>query len=380
MERPSRETAEAAVALASLPAMGPGRLTALVRAFGFARAWDAVCRGQRSDEPDVVRALGPKATEIQGEWTRASRTLDPPALLDQHHRAGIEVTTVGDDRYPSVLADDLEPPMVLFSIGDLEAISGPRVAIVGTRRCTRGGRLTAREMGRQLAEAGVAVVSGLALGIDGAAHEGTLEAGDGAAAIGVVGTGLDTVYPRRHQRLWDAVSARGVLVSEVPMGGGALPWRFPARNRIIAALSEVVVVVESHATGGALHTVDEALRRDRPVLVVPGSVRSPASAGTNALLHDGLGPARDATDVLIALGFSGVVTGDAADPDPVSGRADLDPVDADLLDLVGDTPVSVDQLAARSGLALGDLAVRLMHLEHQGCLVRSGGWVERVRA
>ncbi|MDZ7678143.1 MAG: DNA-processing protein DprA [Acidimicrobiales bacterium] len=379
MRASSREPEEAAVALASLPAMGPGRLTALVRTFGFARAWDAVCRGRPSDEPDVARALGAKAREIQDEWARASRTLDPSALFDQHHRAGIEVTTIGADRFPSVLAADLEPPMVLFSVGDLEAISGRRVAIVGTRRCTRSGRLTAREMGRQLAEAGVAVVSGLALGIDGAAHEGTLEASDGAAPIGVVGTGLDTVYPRRHQRLWDAVSARGVLVSEVPMGAGALPWRFPARNRIIAALSEVVVVVESHATGGALHTVDEALRRDRQALVVPGSVRSPASAGTNALLHEGLGPARDVTDVLIALGFSAVTANDAAGHDSAPRRSDLGRADADLLDLVGDTPVSVDQLAARSGLALGDLAVRLMNLEHRGWLVRSGGWVERVR-
>lgn len=163
------------------------------------------------------------------------------------------------------------------------------------------------------------------------------------------------------------------------MGAGALPWRFPARNRIIAALSEVVVVVESHVTGGALHTVDEALRRDRQALVVPGSVRSPASAGTNALLHEGLGPARDGTDVLIALGLSAATPGDAMGHDSAPGRSDLGRADADLLDLVGDTPVSVDQLAARSGLALGDLAVRLMNLEHRGWVVRSGGWVERVR-
>jgi DNA processing protein len=195
-----------------------------------------------------------------------------------------------------------------------------------------------------------------------------------------VGTGLDVVYPQRHARLWQAVAAGGVIVSEVPLGGGALPWRFPARNRIIAALSDLVVVVESHATGGALHTVDEAIRRDRSVLVVPGSVRSPASAGTNALLHAGFGPARDTDDVLTALGFTAPepVPDDRA-PTVTMLATEPDPADGALLAVLGGEPVSIDHLAASTGRPLGELALSVLRLEQAGLVSRSGSWVERVR-
>ena len=386
----ARTPIEAAVALASLSTIGPRRFTAVVRAFGFVGAWERVGRRALLSTPEVAKVLGAKAGEVQDQWAREWRAIAPGELLDAHHRAGVAVTIFGDDCYPSALAADVEPPMVLFSLGELDAIRGRRVAIVGTRRCTRGGRLTALEMARGHAGEGVSVVSGLALGIDGAAHEGVLAATGGAPPIGVVGTGLDVVYPRRHHQLWETVAARGVLLSEVPIGGGALPWRFPARNRIIAALSEVVVVVESHATGGALHTVDEALRRDHTVLVVPGSVRSAASVGTNTLLHDGLGPARDARDVLVALG-SGVGEASAAGsedepasttpatPLPGLGQDRVDPADAAVLAHLGGEPVSIDHLAAATGLELGDLAVRLIRLEQQGAVSRSGSWIEGAR-
>jgi DNA processing protein len=382
----------AGVALASLSSMGPRRFGALVRVFGFADAWEAVRGGRSVGDRRVAEALGPAVTSVPDTWRAEALRLDPAALVDVHRAAGIDITLFGSDRYPSALAADLEPPMVLFSRGSLDVIRGPRVGIVGTRRCTRGGRLTAREMGAALAEAGVAVVSGLALGIDGAAHEGVLASAGPAPPIGVVGTGLDVVYPRRHQGLWDAVADRGVLLSEVPLGGRSAAWRFPARNRTIAALSDLLVVVESHARGGALHTVDEAHRRGRPIVVVPGSVRSPASDGTNALLHEGAGPVRDAADVLIALGFTGA--GTRADDDsatqgtlPLESRrvdemgADrvLDPADRVILDQLGGEPVSIDQLTVRCDLDLGELAVRLLALESEGRVSRSGSWIERTR-
>ena len=168
--------------------------------------------------------------------------------------------------------------------------------------------ISPRELGRDLGRAGVRVVSGLALGIDAAAHHGALdaEADGGAPPIGVVGSGLDVTYPRAHGALWTAVAAAGVLVGEAPLGAAPEPWRFPARNRIIAALGSVVVVVESHPRGGSRHTVDAAEARGRQVLAVPGSVRSPASRFTNELLADGCHPARDVTDVLVALGLERV--------------------------------------------------------------------------
>jgi DNA processing protein len=370
-----------AIALASLRGMGPGRLDAIRRAWGFDEGWERVRRGQVLDEPDVVRSLGIDPSSVVRQWQVAARGVEPARLLDAHRAAGVQVMIGDSDRYPDALSGDIDAPALLFARGDLSALDGRRVAIVGTRRCTRSGRQTALEMANGLAEAGVQIVSGLALGIDGAAHEGALRSHRPRPVVGVVGTGLDVVYPRRHQALWHAVIERGVLISEVPLGGGPLPWRFPARNRIIAALAEVVVVVESHATGGALHTVDEAERRDRLVVAVPGSVRSPAAAGTNALLHEGAGPVRDAADVLTALGFAGVSAPSAAvartsEPPPTPP---LSPVERRVLDHLDGAPASVDQLATATGVGLAELALALLNLERGGLIARSGSRLERLR-
>src|SRR5204862_479680 len=171
--------------------------------------------------------------------------------------------------------------------------SSPSEVCAPTPRFRAG---VARQLGRELAAHGVAIVSGLAIGIDGSAHEGALAA-KAAPPVGVVGSGLDVVYPKRHRHLWDAVAAAGVLLSEAPMGAVPERWRFPARNRILAALSDVVVVVESHAAGGSMHTVRAAIDRGIPVMAVPGSMRNPAAAGTNQLLSEGVPPARDPDDI-----------------------------------------------------------------------------------
>ena len=167
----------------------------------------------------------------------------------------------GATGYPAVLADDLSPPPVLFARGDVAALDGRRVTIVGTRSATAAGREVAAELGAGLAQAGVRVVSGLARGIDGWAHRGALSAVGGGPPVGVVASGLDVVYPPEHRPLWDEVVERGVLLSEVPPGTTPHALRFPLRNRILAALGEVVVVVESKRKGGSLITVEEALLR-----------------------------------------------------------------------------------------------------------------------
>jgi DNA processing protein len=253
------------------------------------------------------------------------------------------------------------------------------VAIVGSRRCTRYGRDVAFDMGRDLAAVGVRVVSGLAVGIDGAAHLGALAAGDGAAPpVAVVGSGLDVVYPRAHARLWGQVAEAGVLLSEAPLGARPEQWRFPARNRILAALAHVVVVVESRAAGGSRHTVDHAEARGVTVMVVPGPVRSASSAFTNELLHAGRGPARDATDVLVEMSLQGHLV--RIPKDGPGGSAEPEgPHQAAVLAAVGWEAASLDQLVARTGLGPAQVSVALARLEVGGWVVGGGGWWEQVR-
>jgi DNA processing protein len=285
---------------------------------------------------------------------------------------------------------------VLFHVGRLDVIHDPgpvqdahrdgevacgdtvksgdrrRVAVVGTRRCTTTGAGFAFELGRDLAAVGVSVVSGLADGIDAAAHRGALAA-EAAPPIGVVGCGLDVVYPRSQRKLWEAVEGAGVLLSEAPLGARPERWRFPARNRIIAALADLVVVVESHRTGGSFHTVDEADRRGIDVVVVPGSVRTAAAAGTNDLLAEGRAPVRDVGDVLMALGLS---TG--ARQRPAERRPAPSDDDRKVLDAVGWQASSLDQLALRTGLAVPALAGALDRLCAAGWATQDGGWYVRI--
>jgi DNA processing protein len=301
-----------------------------------------------------------------------------------HRALGVQILLRDDTAYPAPLHADIEPPAVLFAQGDLGCLDGPRVAIIGTRRCTGAGAGVARELGRDLTAAGVAVVSGLALGIDGAAHRGALAtlaatadgaAPAGAAPVGVVGSGLDTVYPARHRDLWEAVAGCGLLLGEAPLGVRPAAWRFPARNRIIAALADVVVVVESHAAGGSLHTVAEAIRRDIPVMAVPGSVRSPAAAGANQLLAEGCHPVRDATDVLVAVGLTPGARRRRADRRPGPDAAGLA-----VLEAFAWEPATLEHLAVRTGLGLAQLAVTIEALVTTGWIRSEGGWYERLAA
>lgn len=285
----------------------------------------------------------------------------------------INSVCVGDAEYPSLLAGDHQPPDTLYFRGSLDVLDARRVAIIGTRRCTHYGRQVAAQLGRELAKAGVVVVSGLALGIDGAAHTGALVA-NAAPVVGVVGSGLDVVYPRQHRRLWDQVATQGVLLSEAPPGAPPEPWRFPARNRIIAALAEAVVVVESHAAGGSNHTVAAAIDRSVPVLAVPGPITSSASVGSNRLLVEGCAPVTHVDDVLTAIGLAPTDAGrPARDPRPPP-----DNVQAQLLGAIGWSPTSFEQLALRTSMAPRQIAVALHGLEETGWLRCNDGWWERL--
>lgn len=356
------------VALASLPAVGPARLRALLAVDGPAEVWDGL---QGSPLPELVRIAGKQ--ELYEQWRRTAAGFDVAQMWFRHREHGIGVAALGAPGYLSALSNDLDPPAVVFHQGDPEVVNGPRVAIVGTRRCTRYGSDLAFELGRDLASAGVGVVSGLALGIDAAAHAGALEA-KGAAPIAVVGNGMDRIYPERNRHLWRAVADQGVLLGEAPLGAPPERWRFPARNRIIAALADVIVVVESHASGGAMHTVAEAAARDRPVLAVPGAVRSSASDGCFELLADGCAPCRDADDVLLALGMSG------AEAKLLDPRTSPGTVGQQVLDVLGWQPADAEQIRVRSGLEMSEVAGAVEGLRAAGWVAVSGRWIERVGA
>jgi DNA processing protein len=262
---------------------------------------------------------------------------------------------------------DAKMPRVLLGEGERpDAFDAPRVAIVGTRAATPMGIADAREIAAFCAHAGITVVSGLAIGIDGAAHEGALDAG--GLTVGVVATGLDVVYPRRHRRLYERVRAHGLIVGENDYGTQPLPWRFPIRNRIIAALADAVVVVEATANGGARITANDAARFGRDVYALPGSRRNPAAAGCNALLLDGAKPLLDPSDVLFALGCGG---------SQASGWSrQTTPTDADqrtVLRALAGEGATIGLLESRAALPAVRLGAALRALELSGHVERKRG-------
>lgn len=348
------------LALMSLPRMGPKRLAALLDHASPVEIWSSLIAG---------RAMPPRVAgdDVIRDWRRAARTLDVADRWRATHALGISVLESTDYRYPARLAADPEPPALLFAMG--EPIGGcPTVAIIGTRQCTAYGRRAAFELGAGLSEAGVSVVSGLALGIDAAGHQGALSAG-GAPPLGVVGSGLDVIYPRANRDLWHRVATQGTLLSETPPGVAPARWRFPARNRIIAALADAVVVVESHAAGGSLSTVDEAQARDIPVGAVPGPITSSASAGTNTLIADGAVPVLGLDDVLLVI--------DHVAPKTRLAQASRPPA-SELLDQMGHEPVLLEQLCLLTARSVGEVASEVERLIAEGRCVRSGPWIERV--
>jgi DNA processing protein len=370
------------VGLAGLPRMGPRRFRALLAGRSPRDAWGLVVEGRVTELAEVAEALHAEGRTLPQRWANAAGRTDLEAMWRHHLDRGVRVLTEDSDLYPEVFRHDPEPPAVLFVRGDPERLEGIRVAVVGTRRCTQYGRDVASQLGRELAAAGARVVSGLALGIDAAAHAGALGV-DGAPPIAVVGNGLDITYPRRNARLYACVVERGVLLSEYPLGTQPRTWTFPARNRLVAALARVVVVVESHAKGGSQWTVDEADRRDIEVRAVPGSVRSPASVGPNLLIAEGKLPVLDTLDLLLPLGLVPARPSEGPTGFVGTGSASSKALPAvpphlrGLLDAIGWEATSLEQLLLRTQLGLAVLHGGLAELEDLGAIRWDGNWVER---
>jgi DNA processing protein len=365
----AEEADVAAATLVCLPDMGPRRLRAVLDRWPDPGTALAAVRDGRAGAAlanDVRLVPSHARDELARKWARTARALD---LAPELARRGTAVVRDGEAGYP--IAEDVpDRPAVLLREGNVpDVLHRPRVAIVGTRSASVHGLADARELGAFLARGGVTVVSGLAIGIDGAAHEGALDAGGGV--VGVVATGLDVVYPRRHVVLFDRVRGAGVLLSESGFGAGANRFRFPVRNRIIAALADVVVVVEATLRGGARITADYGLDYGRPVLVVPGSRRNPSAEGCNALLADGAQPLLVPDDVLVALGLTpGSRRGWGAPPP----RQTPDAAGTRILGACGGEAASVDQLVSRTGLPPEAVTVGLRALERQGWVEHRRGW------
>lgn len=363
-------------ALAGCRVLGPRRLRRLL-ALGAPEHVHAVLAGDRrggGDEDAVRELLG---DDVVASARRELAGRDVGDLAERCRILGVVAVPYGDPRFPALLLPDPYPPAVLFVRGDLGALARRRVGIIGTRNATRSGLELAAELGHALAAEGVAVVSGLARGVDAAAHRGTLRAAggaDGAAGppVAVVGNGPDVPYPRVNAALWHDVVEHGLLLSEWPPGTNPDAFRFPMRNRILAACCEVLVVVESRERGGSLVTVREALERSVTVMAVPGSPRSRASVGTNALLRDGAAPVTCVDDVLVELGLDtrrcGAVPFDPR-PRPMGHEAPV-------LERIRRDPCTIGELVAELGLDLADVAMALARLERAGWIAESGGWFE----
>ena len=300
------------------------------------------------------------------------------------------VWTLGDADYPPQALQLADPPLLLYAEGCavLQAQrlwAAPALAIVGSRNPTHQGRQTAQQMAQALCGAGCTVVSGLALGIDGAAHQGALDAAATRGAhdgltIAVVGTGLDRVYPRQHQALARDIAAHGLLLSEYPLGTPPLAAHFPQRNRLIAALGLGTLVVEAALHSGSLITADLALELGREVLAIPGSIHAPQSRGCHALIRQGATLVESVQDVWQALGPHARLASLPATPSDASmDAAALGDADAALLQHLGFDPVSLDALQARCGLDTATLQARLLTLELDARVGRlPGGLFQRL--
>lgn len=370
--------------LVETPGVGRASARHLLAEFGSPQAvLDASSEARKAIVGAQVAAA--LASEPPGFAGLLAATLAWLAGSTADDAAARDIVVLGDPRYPEALLQTADPPTLLYTKGRVELLAADSIAIVGSRNPTAQGVENARAFAAHLSRAGLVVVSGLALGIDGAAHEGALEgasrqggdrtsgsgAGAGGGTIAVVGTGLDRVYPARHRALAHRIAASGLVVSEFAIGTPSLAQNFPVRNRIIAGLARGTLVVEAALQSGSLITARLALEAGREVFAIPGSIHSPQSRGCNALLKQGAKLVDSAADILEE--FAGARPGEAARSAAAEPgeTAREDP----LLAALGFDPIGLDALVARTGQSAAELAARLLDLELAGRVARLPGQV-----
>lgn len=355
---------EARLRLHALPEIGPRRYRKLLAVFGSAgAALSAPAAAWRSLGLPESSAQARRSAVVREQVVTALAWLEQP---DQH------LLGCDDPAYPALLAELADAPPLLFVAGDPGLLERPQLAMVGSRQASRPGLDTARIFARSLAGGGFVVTSGLALGIDGAAHLGALEAG--GATVAVLGTGLHCLYPKRHSGLARRIVAEGgALVSELPLGTPPQAGNFPRRNRIISGLALGVLVVEASPSSGSLITARLAAEQGREVFAIPGSIHHPGARGCHQLIREGAQLVETVEDILEALrGWQRV----AARPAPRQQAIELGESAHPLLALLHAEPQSSEALALRSGLPLPELLAQLTELELDGRIVCEGGcWV-----
>ncbi|MGE0335067.1 MAG: DNA-processing protein DprA [Gammaproteobacteria bacterium] len=327
--------------------------------------------------PEGIRGGRERFTEFFAArlGTRADWDAAEKALRWQDPTRQILVRSQGD--YPANLAAVESAPPILFSWGTQSSLQHHRVGVVGSRAATCAGREFARELARDLVLAGFCVVSGLARGIDAAAHRGALDGG--GVTLAVLGCGIDSVYPKRHLKVAEEIACSGAILSELPLGARPLKHHFPLRNRIISGLSSGIVVVEATLSSGSLITARTALEQGREVFAVPGSPRNPFSQGCHALLKDGAHLVESASDVFFALPpHARPVTNSASLPVAAAQPQGATALERKVLDALGFEPAHTDALLARTGLTMTTLSSILLRLELSGAVrTLTGGRFER---
>ena len=378
--------------LVTTPGVSPRQLRQLLSAFGGPAQVLAASEAERAHwvGAAAAAALSRPPADAPLRLARTEHWLAHPPPGCAHM-----LWTLGDAAYPSAFLQLSDPPLMVYAQGQTAPLGGAALAVVGSRNPTAQGRENALAFAQDLAASGVCVVSGLALGIDAAAHEGALRGGTHLplATVAVVGTGLDRVYPKGNQALAQAVALRGCLISEYPLGTPPLPAHFPQRNRLIAALGQGCLVVEAALSSGSLITANQALELGREVFAIPGSIHSTQSRGCHALIRQGAKLVESAQDVWEELRAPGLWGRDAANA-ATSGDGDGSggsgvsttptpeaPSTDTVLQALGWEPCGLDQLQARCGWDTAALQAHLLQLELDGQVSRlSGGRFQRLRA
>lgn len=337
----------------SLPGMGSKGLALLKGAFGsFQTAWQA-------DSRVLLKVLADQG--LVEDMARAKKTVNIARYGEELSQHPLEVVTRDDPGYPAALKNIAQPPFLIYYRGALDCLQQFCIAVVGSRRPTSYGRRTARSLGRELARRQVTVVSGLARGIDGEAHRGALD--EQGFTVGVLGSGIDVLYPREHRQLADQICQQGAVISEFPPGTPPETRNFPRRNRIISGLSRGVVVVEAGRRSGALITADFALEQGRDVFAVPGMIDSENSTGTNRLIQQG---------AKLLIGIEDIMEEYPALP-PLENQElqqpellMLDRNEQEVLQYISYQPVHIDELLVRANMGIGTLSTLLLKLELSG--------------
>jgi DNA processing protein len=373
------EKFRAALGLAYVCNAHGNALLRLLKSYALEEIWAAA--PARLKEMDVSEVAAERFARARREWSSAHA---PDQAARSLEAAGMRFVPWGAPDYPPQLANLFLPPAGLFVKGDedryRDLLGSPRITIVGTRRATAYGTRAARDFAGAFSARGIAVVSGMALGIDGRAHETALD--EGGLTVAVLGCGADLVYPRRHRALYGLLATRGLVMSELPPGTPPTRWTFPNRNRLLAALGDGVVVIEGSTTSGAMQTGDQAAQLGRPVFAVPGSIYAEGHRGCNLLIRDGATPAVDpAATVEEFLLQTRIERGERRPPEPEGrpGGTRQDPF-RDLvaagreaiLEAMEERPCSIDALVLRTGMTARRLTAALAELELAGMAMRAG--------